>query len=99
QPTGLTNTTKVLGARGMPLSLQTIADYATELAGEDVGVNWAKGFKERHPDLKVKWTTGLEECRARSLTRPVVHEYFELLCETIERYDVKPKNIYNMDEK
>ncbi|KAJ7722235.1 hypothetical protein DFH07DRAFT_783913 [Mycena maculata] len=59
---------KVLGARGMPLSLQTIADYATELAGEDVGVNWAKGFKERHPDLKVKWTTGLEECRARSLT-------------------------------
>ena len=88
-----------MGARGMPVSLPTIADYAFELAGEDVGINWAKRFKKRHPDLKVKWTTGLEECRARALNRPVVHEYFELLRETIERYDIKSKNIYNMDEK
>lgn len=88
-----------MGARGIPLSLPTIADYASELAGEDVGINWAKRFKERHPDLKVKWTTGLEECRARALNRPVVHEYFELLRDTIERYDIKSKNIYNMDEK
>src|ERR1700761_8691951 len=88
-----------MGARGIPLGLETIADFASELAGEDVGVNWAKRFKERHPDLKVKWTTGLEECRARALTRPVVHEYFELLRDTIDRYDIKDKNIYNMDEK
>ncbi|KAF7343027.1 DDE-domain-containing protein [Mycena venus] len=58
---------KVMGARGIPLSLPTIADYASELAGEDVDINWAKRFKERHPDLK--------------------------------RYDIKSKNIYNMDEK
>ncbi|KAJ7216085.1 hypothetical protein GGX14DRAFT_310797, partial [Mycena pura] len=41
----------------------------------------------------------LEACRAQSLTRPVVHDYFTLLAETIERYDIKPKNIWNMDEK
>ncbi|KAF7326528.1 DDE-domain-containing protein [Mycena venus] len=50
-------------------------------------------------DLKVKWTSGLEECRARALNRPVVHDYFNLLGDTIEQYDIKPKNIWNMDEK
>jgi hypothetical protein len=29
----------------------------------------------------------------------VVHEYFELLRDTIEKYDILPENIYNMDEK
>ncbi|KAJ7622343.1 hypothetical protein FB45DRAFT_689901, partial [Roridomyces roridus] len=41
----------------------------------------------------------LEQCRAKSLTRPVVHQYFELLEETIREFDIKPKNIWNMDEK
>ncbi|KAJ7244217.1 hypothetical protein C8J57DRAFT_950974, partial [Mycena rebaudengoi] len=41
----------------------------------------------------------LEECRARALSRPVVHEYFTLLTETIDAYDIQPKNIWNMDEK
>ncbi|KAJ7784848.1 hypothetical protein DFH07DRAFT_726084, partial [Mycena maculata] len=85
--------------RGIPLSLETIADYVSELAGEDISVNWAKKFKECNPDLKVKWTTNLEECCARALSRPVVQDYFELLRDTIERYDAKPKNIFNMDEK
>lgn len=95
----IANAWQVVGRRGIPLSLETIADYASELAAEDVGVNWAKKFKEHNPDLKVKWTTNLEECRARALNRPVVQDYFELLRDTIERYDVKPKNIFNMDEK
>ncbi|KAJ7260760.1 hypothetical protein C8J57DRAFT_996747, partial [Mycena rebaudengoi] len=41
----------------------------------------------------------LEECRARALNRPTVHDYFELLGDVIKKYDIKPKNIYNMDKK
>ncbi|KAJ6564963.1 hypothetical protein DFH09DRAFT_840702, partial [Mycena vulgaris] len=41
----------------------------------------------------------LEECRARALNPTVVHDYFTLLQDTIDRYDIKFKNIYNMDEK
>ncbi|KAJ7723196.1 hypothetical protein DFH07DRAFT_783653 [Mycena maculata] len=78
--------------RGIPLSLETIANYASELAREDIG-------KERNPDLKVKCTTDLEECHAQALNCPVVQDYVELLRNTIKRYDVKPKNIFNMDEK
>ncbi|KAJ7057633.1 hypothetical protein C8F01DRAFT_927532, partial [Mycena amicta] len=41
----------------------------------------------------------LEECRARALNRTVVKEYFDILQETIAEYNIKPKNIWNMDEK
>ncbi|KAJ7198121.1 hypothetical protein GGX14DRAFT_341898, partial [Mycena pura] len=41
----------------------------------------------------------LEECRAKSLNRAAVHDYFTILSDTIDRYNIKPKNIYNMDEK
>jgi hypothetical protein len=83
----------------MPLSLTTIGAYAAEIFGAPLGVTWPVRFKKRHPDLKVKWTTKLEQCRVMALTRPVVHDYFVLLHETIEAYDIKPKNIWNMDEK
>ncbi|KAJ7199461.1 hypothetical protein GGX14DRAFT_662040, partial [Mycena pura] len=64
-----------------------------------LGVTWPTRFKKRRPDLKVKWTTSLEECRARALNRATVHDYFDLLGDTIKQYDIQPKNIWNMDEK
>ncbi|KAJ7257132.1 hypothetical protein C8J57DRAFT_1074559, partial [Mycena rebaudengoi] len=90
---------KSLGKRGIPLSLTTIGAYAAEIYGAPLGVTWPTRFKKRRPDLKIKWTSGLEECRARALNRPIVHDYFNLLSESIEQYDIKPKNIWNMDEK
>ncbi|KAJ7193528.1 hypothetical protein GGX14DRAFT_308553, partial [Mycena pura] len=35
----------------------------------------------------------------QSLNRPTVHEYFDLLRETIDQYEIDYCNIYNMDEK
>ncbi|KAF7335885.1 hypothetical protein MSAN_02325500 [Mycena sanguinolenta] len=80
---------KVVARRGFPLALATIGDYASEIAGAPVGETWPRRFKERNPDLKVKWASSLEECRARALNPAVVSEYFALLHETIERYDIK----------
>jgi len=39
---------------------------------------------ERHPDLKIKKTSTLEECRAHSLNQTVVNQFFDLLEELIE---------------
>ncbi|KAF7336210.1 DDE-domain-containing protein [Mycena venus] len=39
----------------------------SEIAGVPVGETWSKRFKERHPDLKMKWASGLEECRVEAL--------------------------------
>ncbi|CAK5283406.1 unnamed protein product [Mycena citricolor] len=91
---------KVLGHRGIPLTVEMINAYAGQIAGKELGKTWGRRFLVRHKDaLKVKNAASLEECRAKSLTRPVVHKYFEMLSRVIQEFNIKPKHIYNMDEK
>ncbi|KAF8172226.1 hypothetical protein K438DRAFT_1981677 [Mycena galopus ATCC 62051] len=92
----LSDTLKGLAKRGIPLSLTIIDAYAADIYGAPLGVTWPVRFKKRHPDLKIKGTTKLEACRAQALNRPVVHDYFTLLSETIETYEIQSKNIWNM---
>ena len=41
----------------------------------------------------------MEECRAHSLNKTVIAEFFEMLREIIEKFNIPPENIYNMDKK
>jgi hypothetical protein len=90
---------KVMGQRGVPLTPQALIDYASDICDGPVGSSWGKHFMARHPELKVKWTSSLQQCRAQALNPTVVAEYFELLAEVINKYQVPPENIFNMDEK
>ena len=90
---------KVMGRRGIPFTPALVQEYASELAGEPVGETWLRRFAARHPDVKLRWTTGLESCRAQALNRTVVREYFHLIHELIAQYHIPAENIYNMDEK
>lgn len=90
---------KIMGRRGVPLSLTTTAEYASDIAGRPVGETWPRRFRQRHPDLRVRWTVALEECRARALNQNVVHNFFEMYSELMEKYEIQPQNLYNMDEK
>ncbi|KAF5375872.1 hypothetical protein D9615_008241 [Tricholomella constricta] len=90
---------KALGRRCVPLSQGTVAQYASVIIDKPVSENWARHFRTRHPDLKVRWTSGLESCRARSLNRTQVNEFFEIYHELITSLQIEPHNIYNMDEK
>ncbi|KIJ70654.1 hypothetical protein HYDPIDRAFT_56045, partial [Hydnomerulius pinastri MD-312] len=56
-------------------------------------------FREWHPDLKAKWMTGLECCHAKALNCTNVSQFFQLLRELIDEYNIHPSNLYNMDEK
>lgn len=90
---------QVLGRRGIPLSPATVCDYASKLAGETLGDSWLGRFRERHPEIKVRWTTTLEQCRARALNRTLVAEFFDIIYEQVVVQGIPPENIYNMDEK
>jgi hypothetical protein len=64
-----------------------------------VSVTWPKCFCKRHPDLKMKKTTGLKKACAKALNRHAVNEFFDMLMEVIEEYGILPENLYNMNEK
>lgn len=83
----------------MPLSPTTLTEYASKLSGRPVGANWYKRFLQDNPDIKIRMTTTLEQCRARSLNRTLVSEYFDILKDLIIKHNIPPENIYNMDEK
>ncbi|KZT18027.1 DDE-domain-containing protein, partial [Neolentinus lepideus HHB14362 ss-1] len=76
-----------------------ITDCAADICKQHVGESWVKRFRKRHQDLKVHWTTGLEQCRAQALNPTTVNGYFQMLGELIEKYSILPQNTWNMDEK
>ena len=90
---------KVMGQRGVPLTPGALLDYASEICDGPVGSSWGKRFMARHPELKIKWTTSLQQCRAHALNPTVVAEYFKILAEVINEHQIPIENIYNMDEK
>jgi hypothetical protein len=90
---------KVMGHRGIPMTTKTVADHVADILGQAVSKSWVKRFKARHPELKLKWTSTLEKCRAASLNPVLVNEFYDLLEEVIIGYGITAENIYNMDEK
>jgi hypothetical protein len=88
-----------MGKRGIPLHASAVAQHATAISGTKVGEHWVHRFRTRHPELKAKWTTGLEKCRAQALNPTAVAGFYDTLEEVLEKYEITEENIYNMDEK
>jgi hypothetical protein len=95
----LTEWIKVMGRRGILMTATTIIDCVAEIAGREPGASWVRRFKARHLELKVKWSSTLEKCRAASLNPTLVNEFYNILEDTIKGYNIPVENIYNMDEK
>jgi hypothetical protein len=85
---------KAQGQHGVPVSLATIGDHATAIAGGSVGASWPHRFMERHPALKAKWTQSLERCRDSN-----VNNFYDMYEGLVEKHSIPAENIYNMDEK
>lgn len=58
-----------MGRRGIPLTPTSLAEYASHICGFDVGASWPQRFLDRHPELKLRWTQSLEQCRATAVNR------------------------------
>jgi hypothetical protein len=99
QETQLVDWIKEMGRRGLPMTPALIIEYASEIHGKRLGEKWLRLFRKRNPDLKARWASGLEACRAQAVNRTVVSEFYDILQELVETYQIPPENIYNMDEK
>lgn len=67
---------------------------ATEMAGED----WLASFLKRHPVLSLRKPEATSAARAMGFNRVSVNKFFELLTQTIEKYEITPDKLFNVDE-
>src|SRR5688500_2400842 len=66
---------------------------------EPLGINWQYAFFKRWPELKTKFLKPQEAKRFLAEHRPTFEHHFRLFESIVERYCVKPENIWNIDEK
>jgi len=67
------------------------------LAG--LGKRWVGNFLKRHPELAAKYGTQLDRQRAYASHLPTLRDYFRKLERLVRKYNLKPEDIFNMDEK
>src|SRR5699024_8672333 len=63
-----------------------------------IGGHWINRFIKRHPELKSKYSGRYDYQRAKCEDSKLIKAWFARVQETIEKYGILPKDIYNMDE-
>ncbi|EUC27044.1 hypothetical protein COCCADRAFT_112719, partial [Bipolaris zeicola 26-R-13] len=77
-----------------------IKKYVASLAPWEPSDSWVTRFLRRHREaITNKTTTGIDRDRCKADNMEDYRNYFRLLHEKLDQYDVRPHNIYNMDEK
>lgn len=62
------------------------------------GVDWLKGFMDRHPNITVRTPENTSLARARGFNKESVKEFFDVLETVLSEQDFPPHKIWNMDE-
>jgi hypothetical protein len=65
---------------------------------EPLGTGWYKAFRNHHPEIDTAISCAIETNRMKDTTREVVQAWFDGFQSTLKFYDIRPENIYNMDE-
>jgi hypothetical protein len=71
----------------------------TEKSIKPPGKNWPQGFQKRHPELiKLRLVRPIPwECHKNNIYDTITH-WFEVIREVLKMPDVRPENVFNMDE-
>ena len=64
------------------------------------GANWHNRFLARHSEVKLRYAQYLEKCRAKAAASiEEQRKWYKKLWSLIWQYNIKPDNIWNLDEK
>jgi hypothetical protein len=89
-----------LTKRGLPLTRETIRNFASVVAKWEVSDAWVTRFLGRNDAfLTSKWTVGMDRTRHIADNEERYRFYFGLLHYKMRQYKILPENTYNMDEK
>ncbi|XP_053593752.1 uncharacterized protein LOC128667486 [Microplitis demolitor] len=68
--------------------------FVNGVAGED----WLQGFLKRNPTLSLRKPESTSAARAAGFNRIVIQNFFNLLKQIMEKYNLLPHRIFNVDE-
>ncbi|KAF2032347.1 hypothetical protein EK21DRAFT_33938, partial [Setomelanomma holmii] len=89
-----------LTERGLPPTREIIQNFTSAVAYKDVSESWVTRFINNYKDqLTAKRTTGMDRVRHQADSEDKYNLYFDLLHSKIDKYQVEPRHMYNMDEK
>jgi hypothetical protein len=89
-----------LTERALPPTKVMVHSFAAQISKKEVGINWVSRFLKRHQDRIIpKWTTGMDRVRHKADSEGSYSQYFTALKHKLEKYNILPENVYNMDEK
>ena len=63
-----------------------------------IGEQWVDRFLQRHPSLQTAYARRIDASRMKETTADALLRWLNTVQDTIEKYNVNPENIYNMDE-
>jgi hypothetical protein len=77
-----------------------VRNFASTVAKWEVSYAWVLRFLHRYKDeLIMKWSTEIDCNRHQADSHEQYDSYFKLLHGKMRKYNVEPRNTYNMDEK
>jgi hypothetical protein len=84
----------------LPPTLAIVTLWASHMCGKEPGKNWSAGFKARHKDiLDCRYLNTIDLARHKADSKASYSQYFTILRQKMEQYNIQPQNCYNMDEK
>jgi hypothetical protein len=89
-----------LTERHLAPTREMIQNFGESIAKQKLSQAWVTRFIHRNQHhFTTRWTTAMDANRHAADSGDKYRQYFDLLEQKIVRYDVKPENTYNMDEK
>jgi Tc5 transposase DNA-binding domain/helix-turn-helix, Psq domain len=65
---------------------------------DDIGEQWVQRFLRRHPELASVRPRSIDAVRVQDTSPERLRRWFDDLEKVIAKYNIKPENMYNMDE-
>jgi hypothetical protein len=77
-----------------------IRNFASQIAGRELGVSWVDRFCKRYSeDLISTWAGSIDRNRCRADSSLKYKLYFDLLSQKLSQYSIELRHTYNIDEK
>jgi hypothetical protein len=84
----------------LPPTPSIVRAWAAALCGTEPSKNWSAAFRARYKDeLDCRYLSTIDLERHKSDSESSYRQYFTILKEKINQYNIQPHNCYNMDEK